>query len=68
MTDTLPRFRVTIFIRGSVCRPCYGPGHIDVYAPDEETAIYRAKLELKRGAWPDVSMDAFRVDGVERIE
>lgn len=64
--DLLPRFRVTLFIRGSVSRPCYD-GYIDIVAPSEDEAPDRAIRELRRTTYPDVMYEAFRVDGVERI-
>jgi hypothetical protein len=65
MSEQLHKYRVQVYIRGSIGRPPYD-GHIDVYAENDELAAERAVRDLRRGVWQDVHPDSFQVQSVTR--
>ena len=59
----MKKYRVKMYIRGSITRPPYS-GYVDVVADNPEDAARRAKQELKRTSFPDAWYEDFRVQEV----
>ncbi|MHC4413329.1 MAG: hypothetical protein ACYSW6_10255 [Planctomycetota bacterium] len=58
------KYKVNATIRGAIHRPYY-EGYIDVWADNDNDAVFRAKRNLVK-QWGDINLSDIKVTSVER--